>query len=81
MDEDWVLIWDLEKSKNYINLDPEGSEIKENGRLGRVLGALGALLGIFGAFGREFLAKLGEDGRKMSEVGVKLAVSPVQDGP
>ena len=69
------------KSKNYINLDPGRSEIKENGRLGRVLGALGALLGIFGAFGREFLAKLGEDGRKMGEVGVKLAASPVQDGP
>ena len=29
---------------------------------------------------REFLV-LGEDGRKMGEVGVKLAASPVEDGP
>ena len=41
---------------------------------------LGALLGIFDAFGREFLAKLGEDGRKMGEVGAKLAASCDQDG-
>ena len=45
------------------------------------MGARGALLGIFGAFGREFLAMLGADGRKMGEVGLKLAASPVQDGP
>ena len=65
--------------------DGEIMKIKiQRGRKSKKMGGwkgLGALLGIFGAFGREFLAKLGEDGRKMGEVGVKLAASPVQDGP
>ena len=39
---------------------------------GRVLDGLGAPLGIYNAIFPKFLQKLGEDGRKMDEVGGKL---------
>ena len=46
-----------------------------------VSGALGAVLGIFGALWWELLAKLGQIGRKMIEVGARMASSRVLDGP
>ena len=60
---------------------PRGVENQRKPEAGRVLGALGAVLGIFGALWWELLAKLGQIGRKMIEVGARMASSRVLDGP
>ena len=60
---------------------PRGVENQRKPEAGRVLGALGAVLGIFGALWWELLAKLGQIGRKMIEVGARIASSRVLDGP
>ena len=60
---------------------PRGVENQRKPEAGRVLGALGAVLGIFGALWWELLAKLGQIGRKMIEVGARMASSFVLDGP
>ena len=60
---------------------PRGVENQRKPEAGRVLGALGAVLGIFGALWWELLAKLGQIGRKMIEVGARMASSLVLDGP
>ena len=59
---------------------PRGVENQRKPEAGRVLGALGAVLGIFGALWWELLAKLGQIGRKMIEVGARIASSRVLDG-
>ena len=64
--------------KNYTQGRVENQRKSE---AGRVLGALGAVLGIFGALWWELLAKLGQIGRKMIEVGARMASSRVLDGP
>ena len=60
---------------------PRGVENQRKPEAGRILGALGAVLGIFGALWWELLAKLGQIGRKMIEVGARMASSRVLDGP
>ena len=60
---------------------PRGVENQRKSEARRVLGALGAVLGIFGALWWELLAKLGQIGRKMIEVGARMASSRVLDGP
>ena len=59
---------------------PRGFENQRKPEAGRVLGALGAVLGIFGALWWELLAKLGQIGRKMIEVGARTASSRVLMG-
>ena len=60
---------------------PRRVENQRKPEAGMVLGALGAVLGIFGALWWELLAKLGQIGRKMIEVGARMASSRVLDGP
>ena len=64
--------------KNYTQGRVENQRKSE---AGRVLGSLGAVLGIFGALWWELLAKLEQIGRKMIEVGARMASSRVLDRP
>ena len=67
--------------KNHTNLDPEGSKIKENRRLEGSWALLVRFLGSLVRFGGNFSRSWGEDGRKMIEVGARMASSRVLDGP
>ena len=81
MDDVRVLIRDLEGRKNHAHLDPEGSKINENQRLEGSWALLVWFLGSLVRFGGNFSRSWGEDGRKMIEVGSRIASSRVLDGP
>ena len=66
-------------------LNPETIKIQAPGAVlepsGDPLGRLGVSGGVSSRFGGDFWRSWGEDGRKMSEVGARMASSRVLDGP
>ena len=58
-----------------------GRKSKKMGGWGGSWALLGRFLGSLARLGENFSRSWGRIGRKMGEVGVKLAASPVQDGP
>ena len=67
--------------RNHTNLDPEGSKTKENRRLEGSWALLVRFLGSLVRSGGNFSRSWGEDGRKIIEVGARMASSRVLDGP